>query len=119
MRRWTWLLTALLTACTVTPVDPVGPAPVPPTPGPVDPVNPAPTPTNSVSYPTVRTIAAGQDEAVVKTAIGFPPVMETRQDDGTKIARWAAVNGTGAPRWLDVQFEAGKVAGYALLPRVP
>ena len=124
MRRlWSVLLLAIAGGCSVTPVVPPPeplpqPAPVPPTPGPTDPIKPAPAPTSAVSWATVKTLAVGQAEAVVRAAMGVKPETDTVQDDGTKLVRWVASHPDGNGRYVVVQFDAGTVAGMAVLPFV-
>ena len=125
MRRlWSIVLLAIAGGCSVTPVVPPPeplpqPSPPPPTPGPTDPIKPAPAPTNgAVPWSTVRTLAVGQTEAVVRTAMGTAPVTDAVQDDGTKLVRWVAAHPDGNGRYVVVQFDAGTVAGMAVLPFV-
>lgn len=95
----------------VVPVTP--PAPVVP----VDP--PAPVePAQVVPYAAAHSILPGWTWAQVEAAVGFPAALASRQDDGTEIRRWPALGATGAPRWLDVQADAGGlVIGHVLVPR--
>lgn len=123
MRRlWSVLLLAIAGGCSVTPVTPPEPlpqpSPPPPTPGPTDPIKPAPAPTSAVSWATVKTLAVGQTEAVVRAAMGTKPETDTVQDDGTKLVRWVAAHPDGNGRYVVVQFDAGTVAGMAVLPFV-
>ena len=123
MRRlWSVLLLAIAGGCSVTPVTPPEPlpqpSPPPPTPGPTDPIKPAPAPTSAVSWATVKTLAVGQTEAVVRAAMGVKPETDTVQDDGTKLVRWVAAHPDGNGRYVVVQFDAGTVAGMAVLPFV-
>ncbi len=124
MRRlWSIVLLAIAGGCSVTPVVPTPeplpqPSPPPPTPGPTDPVKPAPAPTGAVSWATVKTLAVGQAEAVVRAAMGVKPETDTVQDDGTKLVRWVAAHPDGNGRYVVVQFDAGTVAGMAVLPFV-
>lgn len=91
----------------VTPVDPVEPQPAPPAPSQV------------ATYAAVHSILPGWTRSQVEAAMGFPATLESRQDDGTSILRWPAVGATGAPRWADVQLDAGGlVIGHVLLPRL-
>ena len=114
-----WLLMAIGGCSTwtgpVTPVIPPGPVvPVDP-PAPVD---PPPTPAQVVPYAAAHSILPGWTWAQVEAAVGLPAVLTSRQDDGTEIRRWAALGATGAPRWLDVQADAGGlVIGHVLSPR--
>jgi hypothetical protein len=110
------LLALVLAACTdaVWTVPVVPPAP-PPAPAPVDPVTP---PTQVATHEAVRSLQNGATLDEVTAHLGFQHVLGARQDDGTMIARWPAVNAEGAPRWVDVVFGAdGGLKGYALLPR--
>jgi len=123
MRKvWSLLLLALSGGCSVTPYDPPAPPTppivVPPTPGPVDPPKPAPAPASAVQWATVRTLAAGQSETVVRTAMSIPPVTDTKQDDGSKLVRWAAAHPDGKGRYVVVQFDGGILTGFAVLPMV-
>lgn len=98
----------------VTPVTPPGPVvPVDP-PAPVDPPQPA----QVVPYAAAHSILPGWTWAQVEAAVGFPAALVSRQDDQTEIRRWPALGATGAPRWLDVQADAGGlVIGHVLIPR--
>lgn len=95
----------------VTPVTPVEPVDPQPQPAPPRPVQVAP-------YAAVHSILPGWTRAQVEAAMAFPAALEARQDDGTTILRWPAVGATGAPRWADVQLDAGGlVIGHVLMPR--
>ena len=117
------LLALLLASCAgswtpVTPVDPVRPVPVDPV-TPPKPLPPVPA-EKVVPYATAHAVTDGAARASVEASIGFAPWLESRQDDGTTIARYAAVGSAGAPKWLDVVYGSnGLVLGKALLPRVP
>ena len=122
MRRiWSLLLLARAGGCSGTPVTPPEPlpqpSPPPPTPGPTDPIKPAPAPTSAVSWGTVRTLAVGQDEATVRAAMG-PPVLDVRQDDGTRLVRWIGAHPDGNGRYVVAQFDGGVLLGVAVLPYV-
>ena len=123
MRRiWIALLLAISGGCSVTPVNPPAPPTppivVPPTPGPVTPPKPAPAPTSAVPWATVRTLAIGQTEAVVRAAMAATPETDVRQDDGTTLVRWVAAHPDGNGRYVVAQFEAGALLGFAVLPYV-
>lgn len=90
------------------PVDPPGPLPPPPTPAPV---------TNAVPFDVIQRITEGMTRAELVALIGREPDGDRDQGDGTRILRWPAVNAAGAPKYLDVQLEAGKVLGRALVAR--
>lgn len=93
-------------------VDPVAPpdeipVPIPPepevvvTPAPVDEVSPS----SVVPYEKVLLVGSGQLRPSLLEVVGVAPVGDRDQRDGTRILRWAAVNGKGEPKWLDVQVE--------------
>lgn len=111
------LVVAPLGACSSTVWGPVLPV--------VDPVQPQPRPVDPaiekvVPYATVQAVTPGLERAALETLVGFPPMLDTPQDDKTRILRWPALGPTGANRWLDVQLDAaGKVLGHVLWPRVP
>lgn len=119
MRRTSFLavlLAAVLAAC-ASPVQPPAPPLPPPGPAPVVPVEPV-TPTDptagAVAYDAIP--RASKSFSAWKAAIGAPR-SDVRQDDGSFLARWAAVTKAGAAAWLDVQHDGDVVAGYALWRR--
>lgn len=125
--RATWFLfgfctagvLSILTGCetVVIPVEPVTP------PGPVAPVEPVQPvtpvdPSQVVAYATASQVAPGMSLGAIVALVGLPPALHTPQDDGTTVARWAALGKTGAPRWLEVQFgRDGLSLPHALIPR--
>ena len=60
----------------------------------------------------------GQDEAVVRAAMGVKPETDTVQDDGTKLVRWVGAHPDGNGRYVVVQFDRGVLLGVAVLPYV-
>lgn len=114
------MLAVLILSCLfgcASPVQPPAPPLPPPGPAPVVPVEPV-TPTDptagSVAYDAIP--RASKSFAAWKAAIGAPR-SDVRQDDGSFLARWAAVTKAGAAAWLDVQHDGDVVAGYALWRR--
>ena len=113
MRRFLVLAFLLATTCSTWTVPVV---PVPPGPGPV--VPPDPVPFVVVPFALAQSVAPGEARADVVARLGAPAI-ETPQDDGTRLARWATTNEAGEPKWIDVQFDAaGRVLGHSFVPRV-
>ena len=111
----------LLAGCAMPPVPPQPIPPPIPTPV-VDPVPPPPVPVPTppdtwvAPWTLVEQVVPGMTLVALNGLLGHTG-REKAMDDGTSIIRWAAVDATGAPRWMDVQIESGSVIGRALWKR--
>jgi hypothetical protein len=119
---WCWILgVALLAGCgsqviPVVPPQPVPPIPTPP--GPTPPPTPPPNPSQVATAENVSLVKVGMTWAEVQAALGVPSSFDSRQDDGTRLTDWPAVDEDGKPVYLSVHFDAaGIVIGRSRLPR--
>ncbi len=110
--------TPILAGCGSDPwVVPVPPPPVPVPPQPIPPT-PPPQPTAVATFASTELVKVGMTRLAAEAALAVQPSSSSRQDDGTFLADYPALDEAGKPVWLSVHYSpASVVVGRSRVPR--